>query len=354
MKYIIASGTPFEIGLAHGTQAREEVLVSLHTYKTLFNHYGGLTWEEAICRAKKFEAAIAAFDADFIEEMRGVAEGAGVKYEDILTLNVRSEILFAAPPAPEGCTAVAICPERTAEHHMLHGQTWDWIPFQEPAMCVIKIIQRGKPNILMLTEGGIIGKIGLNSCGMGVTLNAMSVPGSAAGGIPLHILLRAILNATGYVDAMKKCIKGHCACAANIMLSLRDGEALDLELVPGDYDVFYAEEGYMVHTNHLCSERLRAAYKDLNRESAPSTHLRYGKADKIVRGAKEKFDAQKLWELFCDHNGYPDSICYHPDMLLSANVRGSTVATIVMDVTRLEMLASVGRPCENPPTLYKL
>jgi isopenicillin-N N-acyltransferase-like protein len=37
--------------------------------------------------------------------MRGIAEGAGVTYEEILALNVRSELFFGA--ALDGCTSLS-------------------------------------------------------------------------------------------------------------------------------------------------------------------------------------------------------------------------------------------------------
>ena len=40
-----------------------------------------------------------------VEEMRGVAAGAGVDFEDILTLNVRTEIAYGM--FSDGCTALS-------------------------------------------------------------------------------------------------------------------------------------------------------------------------------------------------------------------------------------------------------
>ena len=64
--------------------------------------------------------------------MQGVAEGAGVKYEDILTLNVRTEIAFGNESQSQGgkvgfsdgCTALSWNGMR--EDHGLLGQNWDW------------------------------------------------------------------------------------------------------------------------------------------------------------------------------------------------------------------------------------
>ncbi len=51
-----------------------------------------------------------------------------------------------------------------------------------------------KHSILMMTEPGIIGKIGFNSCGLGVTLNFLERTNFVKTGVPVHILLRAALD----------------------------------------------------------------------------------------------------------------------------------------------------------------
>ena len=354
LKLIQAQGSPYEIGQMHGTQAKEQVLVSINTYKKLFSYYANVDWETAKARAISFIEPIEAFDAGLLEEMKGVADGAGVGFEDILVLNARSEILFMQGDAPvDSCTAIGIVPELTMENRLLHAQTWDWIPSQEPAMIVLRIAQVNKPKILMLTEAGIVGKVGLNSEGIGITLNAMSVPREAKG-VPLHIVLRGMLNSYNLVNAMEKVIKHKCASAANIMVSSRDGEVLDLEIAGADYDVLYPEDGICVHTNHFQSERLKSVYYDKNRDSAISTHMRLGRVRRKLRAIGKQIKMDDIYGLMCDHAGFPESICYHPNINVPVSERGATVASMIMDTSLGIMYASLGRPCENPYALFRL
>jgi isopenicillin-N N-acyltransferase-like protein len=204
MKFVKCEGTPYEIGFAHGAGARAETAVSLATYKQMFSEHN-LNWEESRRCGLTFEKAIRALDADLIDEMRGVADGAGLDYEDILAMNSRSEILSVTTGASsdEGCTAIGVVSDRTDTNRMYHCQNWDWRASQEKALIILRIEQPGKPSILMLTEGGIVGKIGLNSAGIAVTLNALSAPGKATG-VPVHILLRGILNSKTFLEALDR------------------------------------------------------------------------------------------------------------------------------------------------------
>ena len=80
-KIIEAAGTPYEIGFAHGEQGREEVLCSIATYKEMFKTYANLGWEEAKHRSRAYIEHISRYDSDLLEEIRGVAAGAGVELE---------------------------------------------------------------------------------------------------------------------------------------------------------------------------------------------------------------------------------------------------------------------------------
>ena len=106
---IIASGTPYEIGFAHGEGAKDIIKYSIDTYKAMFWDYSGISWEKACEYARTFIPAINEYDADLMEEMRGVAEGSGYSLDDILALNVRSEIVLQGSQVDEaltdGCTS---------------------------------------------------------------------------------------------------------------------------------------------------------------------------------------------------------------------------------------------------------
>lgn len=92
IKQLDLEGTPREIGEKHGREGKGQIQVSLETYEKLFYGYHQIDWKEARNRALVHLKAIEAYDPELIEEMEGVAHGAGVDFEDILALNARSEI----------------------------------------------------------------------------------------------------------------------------------------------------------------------------------------------------------------------------------------------------------------------
>ena len=77
-KEITVSGTPYERGLTYGQLCREEIGVSIKVYQMLFDGLKNLAWEDARRISEKYLSLTRDFEPDYAEEMRGIAEGAGV------------------------------------------------------------------------------------------------------------------------------------------------------------------------------------------------------------------------------------------------------------------------------------
>ena len=142
----------------------------------------------------------------------GVADGADVPYLSILAMNVRTEVAFGL--ARDGCTAV-FCKTDAAS---FLAQNWDWQEEQQKNLINLNISQEGKPAISMITEAGIIGKIGLNSRGVGVCLNAIKASGVAIQRLPCHLALRTCLESTSTGEAVVALKKAGVASACHIMV----------------------------------------------------------------------------------------------------------------------------------------
>lgn len=81
-----------------------------------------MDWDEVKLLALKHQPYLQDNWPQYVSEMRGVAEGAQVSYEDILALNVRTEIAFGA--FSDGCTALSWRGSKTS----ILSQNWDWNP----------------------------------------------------------------------------------------------------------------------------------------------------------------------------------------------------------------------------------
>ena len=99
----------------------------------------------------------------------------------------------------------------------------------------------GQPTILTVTEAGQVGKIGMNSAGLGVCLNFLQHRDKGQG-MPIHLILRQMLGCATPGDAIYEAYRVPRGGSANVMLAHAEGEILDLELTPLTVD-FMAEIG---------------------------------------------------------------------------------------------------------------
>jgi isopenicillin-N N-acyltransferase like protein len=120
MLEVNCSGSPQEVGIQHGSAAKPEINRCITFYQNLFQLKCRMDWEEVKRFALQYQPYLSQNWPQYISEMEGVAAGSGVKYEDILALNVRTEIAFGA--FNDGCTAISW---KGKESSFL-AQNWDW------------------------------------------------------------------------------------------------------------------------------------------------------------------------------------------------------------------------------------
>ncbi|MEV3872990.1 C45 family peptidase [Streptomyces sp. NPDC049906] len=366
-------GGPRERGRQYGALARERVRASLAAYAEVYAKFGGLTWAGATGLARtfvpaleRFEAAAVPGGAGYLEEMRGIAEGAGVAFEDVLALNLRTEILFsgkartiaAAGRAPGGrppaeCTS--FCDLRGPEP--IVGQNWDWIPFSHGTVVVLESDPDRGPRWVSVVEAGLLAKFGMNAAGLTVLTNALVTSRDVGDtGVPYHLMLRALLDAPSLAAGERLISSATRSSSANYLLVEGD-RAVDAETRPGGAAEVHRTPvergGFLVHANHFHGGDgdFGAPGEDLGPRVMPDSPFRRGRAEHGAELMPEPSLAG--WhEVLSDHENFPDSLCCHPDATQHPLEQGSTVASAVFLPARREMHLALGHPCTVPRIRY--
>lgn len=360
--HVKVSGSPRERGRAYGEQARDRIAVSIGAYEDVFEAYAGWSWPQVRREAARYEAPIAAFDDRYVEEMRGIADGAGVDLEDVLSINVRTEVMFAAKaraadsatdssgPRQGECTAFAVVPESSAAGHTLIGQNWDWLLHCFDTVVVLEAEQDEGPNFVSVVEAGLLAKTGMNSSGLGVVTNALVTEddrGEPA--VPYHVLLRAFMDAETISDALAAAQRAPRSSSANYLLAHRDGIAVDLEAAPGDFSrlfLLFPEDGVVMHTNHFRSSAFDR--RDVSLWVMPDSPFRLERLRTIVEQGSPELTLDTFRAALADHANYPSGVCCHPDGRMEPHDQGSTVASVLMDLDDARIWVADGRPCAAP------
>jgi isopenicillin-N N-acyltransferase-like protein len=338
----VSGRDPHARGLAYGREARDQVAASIRTYRRLFRDFVGLDWDHARKMGAAYAGPIERYAPDLLAEMEGVAAGSGFAFDEILALNARSEIALSARMV-DGCTAFAAFGTATTNGEVLLCQNWDWRASQREAFVVLEIEREDGPSITMLTEGGIIGKIGYNTAGLGVCLNALVTDQLRDDGVPLHVVLRRILESKNLGDAIEAVANGPVASAANYLIAQAGAEAVDIEAVPSDFDVLLPERDVLCHTNHICSVRL-AGVRDLGKHVLPDSYPRLARVRRLVEGRRGGITAESCMEILRDGANGPDAISRREDPKDPEGKRLQTVFSVIMNLTERTACITDGPP----------
>jgi isopenicillin-N N-acyltransferase-like protein len=354
---IRVQGGARERGRQYGEQARERVTSSIAAYREVFADLVGWDWARVTKEAMRFAEPIREYGARYLEEIEGLAEGAAVPPEDVLALNVRTEVMFAARarqalaaagPGSGECSAFVALGPATADGRLLLGQNWDWLLHCFETVVVLEVEQEDGPNFVTVVEAGLLAKTGMNSSGIGLVTNAL-VTANDAGvpAVPFHVLLRAVLDAETLTDALVALQRCPRSSSANYLIAHEDGIAIDVEAAPGDFsDLFllFPESDVFVHTNHFVSPAFRG--RDVSVWAMPDSPFRL---DRFRRALAERgpLTIEVLQQLFADHANFPLGICCHADPRLATYDQSATVASLIMDLERRRLWLADGYPCES-------
>ena len=339
---ILLEGNAYERGRRYGTRAAAAIAQTLKDYLALIEVHGGLEPEAAFQAAQKFGPIMEAHAPDLLYEMEGMAEGAGLDLVDILLINARSELMGMM----NECTALAAGGEVTEDGQVLLAQNWDWFTAVVSDPVLLHIRQPGKPQILTLCEAGQVGKIGMNSAGLGVCLNFLSHTDRGRG-LPIHVILRQVLACETLGDAARTALSAPRGGAGNILLAHRAGEILDLELTAADADFVYGDAGWLVHANHYETPRLRSG--DTGIQYSASTLARAARARRLVAIAANRrgLSIDRVQTILKDHTYGAYAICRHPEPAEDRLEQSATCASLVMDLSAGTLHLAAGQPCRE-------
>lgn len=337
--FIQASGTHRELGRQHGEQAAGKI--KAHVEKIASS--GGYSKEKLRERTAAFASLFQKYCPHLLEEMHGLAEGAGISPAEALAVNIRGELGHAAQ---EGCTTYVIGRRGTSDHEILAGQNSDMDMSVPPLGYVLHLKPKSKPEILTWTFGGMICYHGVNSVGVAHFANALGGGPSGRLGLPHYPVKRMMLECDHVNQVVKIFETVPLASNGNYVLCDGHGNIADIEATTAGPEILKDHgTGFLAHTNHfVCSRYARAEnFKQSWKDSFP-------RLDRMNSLVKNKFAALTVDEIktfLSDHQGYPTSICRHDS-------ESCTVASMISEPAQRRMHVAVGNPCTNRYTTYSM
>jgi isopenicillin-N N-acyltransferase-like protein len=239
-----------------------------------------------------FLPAIERWTPGLLDEVRGIAEGAGQPFETILTYNLMdeewsygSEKLGEEP----GCTVTCLVPLDGAP---IIAQTMDIPPIHDGTQIVVRHKPVDAPEMLVFTGAGMIALNGANAAGIGVVVNNLAMLPSSRTGLPVMFMIRGILertsleNAVSFVESAPHAIGQHYAIGSPTGIAGLEGAA---------NGVFGAEVsgGRYVHANHpIANDAVVGDPAAVYQRS--STFVRHNRAVELIADATDQDGIERV------------------------------------------------------------
>jgi isopenicillin-N N-acyltransferase-like protein len=340
--YIEVEGSYHDIGFEIGRNFGENIKLVLEKRKDWFAGLkgfaqgGGKEYFEALMKITRARLP------HLVEELEGISRGAGIDYEDLFLLNVKSEMgarMKVSQPETPGCSTIHLLTEN--ERMIAHNE--DGHMAYRGQMFMLKATPPSGVSFIAMVYPGTLTGNGpcLNSEGLGQTTNFIGCKFPKIG-IPRYFLNRAVIEAKNLKDAIRiATMPGRAFAFHHNFCSFAEKKTVSVEVTPDNYSVFYPSSIYY-HTNHNLHEKTK--YLSQDEEYVNSSSMsRYKVLAGLISGIRkpQSLTEKDLIRMLSSHKSAPYSPCRHPD----GDVHGVTLGTGVLDVKRKQMKIYKGNPC---------
>ena len=343
-----ASGKPYDFGKSVGKKCASRAVTYRKSIAESIMHSSGMNWKAAVEQARLYLPYAEDFYPDYVEEIRGFAEGARMPFEEVFVLTCH-ELLF--PSGFKACTDIAVNMDVTAEGNVLAAHNEDWSTDAASTVVFLHGRPSRNPEFFVTSYAGLVPSCGMNSAGISLTGNALD-PNDSRLGIPKVFPVRKVMEAKRIGQALSSAMPGERASSYNNIVSDRSGEIYSLEGSATDCAWLYAADGYLVHTNHYTSPRMQKY------ESSPNditcSIFRYNRAMRLIEDQLGGVTVESLKTILRDHVNRPCSICRHPDPNFHPLDVSETIFSVIYDLTKLEAHVLRGKPCSAEYARFSL
>ncbi len=190
-------GTPYQRGYDYGTLLKQEIEEIVERWKEDVETTCQQDFVSVIQHFFNSTAFLNIAEHEFpglLEEIKGISRGCGIEYETILALQMSEELdALSDDLKATNCTSVSI--DRTDSTSTFLAQNMDPpLLFHGTPLLLHMTETENKSEQYIFTFPGLVGLCGMNSCGVGVTCNGMSMLNHASTGLPVSFILRLILE----------------------------------------------------------------------------------------------------------------------------------------------------------------
>jgi isopenicillin-N N-acyltransferase-like protein len=311
------AGPPRERGVQYGRTFKDSIssFLDKEIYQS-FQKVSGNTKDAMLGYAAGCAAAVQGYAPLVFDELQGMAEGSGLKLEELVLITLHEELWHRGvlPAAQAHCTAVAAGPPDTKDGNSYVGQTWDWMPsvYGLSSMLLWKRPADEGPSVLAYSYPGLWVGAGMNSAGVALCWTSGPDEGSPGPrvGIPSYVLIAQMLYQPTLAAAVEEARRATHAGWFTFVMGDGEGNLANVEGSPKEGAVETAR-GHLARV-YFGSRKMTAA-----KEGEPvKYHPRCQRMYEMLSGAKGKLDRAAIQGFFGAHaEEGNEAVCVHPNTL---------------------------------------
>ena len=326
---VVISGTPRERGRAYGRrfsgQIREfvdkEILAAFKSPKA---------GRDALLRyAAACLGPIRRLSPTIAEEMEGMAEGTGLRLEEIVLVSLHEELWHRGElPSGDHCTATAVGPPVTVDGSTYVALSWDWFTQLYGKSQVLLWDRKEGPAVLSYSYPGLWIGAGVNSAGIALawtSIGDIKTPKLSIG-VPSYVLIAHLLYQPTLKAVEEEARRAGQAGWFTLVMADGSGQLLNLESSPEKIAI-ERDRGSLVRVYYGSREMTRTPPgKPVPR------HPQCRRMMDLVSGSKGKINLSTVQGFYGDHQS---TICKH----------FNTLDAMVFNATRREAHITRGPGC---------
>ena len=340
--YLEVSGTNYDVGKKTGEFFKPIFEENFRRQNKTIEFIVGLADSEPDKYFNPFYDAAVEHFPEYIDELKGMADGIGIPFRTVMCFNLIMEIMIRHATSggnipikiPHfGCSDISY--SSSTRTIMAHNEDFD--KKMADLMYVVKVSVPGKPTFIGLNYPGLIFGIppGMNEAGLvetGNFISSLEVNDSA----PWMFLARSILDQENVAGAVAA-LKFPSGYAEHYQVgSFTENKIHAVEFTTGASESKELN-GFYVHTNHLILPTM------LNLPQSPdgTTYARYEILSAYAEEYTNKIDQvnpDKMVSWLSNHDGYPNYVCTHGE-------NAQTVSSSIFDFQDKSWRLYKGNPC---------
>ncbi len=337
-------GTPYEQGVQEGQQLKEiiEKNVRLVKEKMVKDHLDNERYYTFVERNLGY---LERDHRDIYDEMKGISDGSGIDFQDIVYLNVPA--YFMTKYFNQECSMLMVRGKATCDGNTYVIKNRDMSTYIEQA-----VIHREYPDGLKIVEINGAGTVtypacGMNSYGLGVTNTGFwseKAPSAVERVDSAHIFLNAhhLLKECKTAKEALQYVKESPRMNGLNVIIVDTQDAYCVEMTKDEAVVQEDDgSGVLFRSNHYVSEELK--HLNMDETEYTSTFKRYARIKELVEERYGKLRFQDCFRIMSDHENGVNCICRHPQEGFPA----MTVSTSMFVLEDGEAWATIGNPCES-------